>query len=148
MFRLFWSALFMRHAAHQRSEFLRSLPRRALAAGGLLYLLVLLCAPLLLSAAQESSLPACCRRAGAHHCAMTAGTASSSEAAVSATSHCPSWPRGFAFAHMQAYAPRPASGLAGLLLLGASLRCRNDALSRIARLRQLSLRGPPALAIS
>jgi hypothetical protein len=130
--------------------------RRALAFAGLLYLLTLLSAPIFLPA-QDAKLPACCRRAGAHHCAMNSmalasdsasasapDSASNSPApAITAVSHCPSWPRAFATPHSQAFAPQPSAGISAALLSAATLRTRNDALARIARLRQLSLRGPP-----
>ncbi len=133
--------------------------RRSIAFAGLLYLVTLLCAPIFL-APQDAKLPACCRRAGAHHCAMSAGTTAMPMAAsasapdssaallpagpgISSASHCPAWPRSFATPHSQAFAPQPSAGISAALLSAATLRSRNDALARIARLRQLSLRGPP-----
>jgi hypothetical protein len=139
----------VRPVAHQRFASQHPLPRRVLATFSLFYLLALLFAPLWISAAQQSSLPACCRRAGAHHCAMSMGAESASAAdsansdVISGVSQCPSWPQGFAPSHSQAFILIPAITVLAALVPQASLRLRHATLSRIARIRQLSLRGPP-----
>jgi len=105
----------------------------------------------ILPASPESRLPACCRRHGAHHCAISAAIASmsaqmstGSAPAVTASSHCPSYP-GYLVAtteSVEALAASPVH-LPPLLEKIHSLVASRGA-ARLSQIRTRAGRGPPS----
>ncbi len=118
--------------------------RGLFALGGALYFALALLAPVLFAYQAESQLPMCCRRNGAHHCMMGRMDVGPG-AGVSATGHCPAWPHALRAANTQAFVTTQEQTSSATLLQVAVVRVRNAELGRIARERQLSLRGPPTL---
>ena len=98
----------------------------------------------------ESHLPICCRRNGAHHCQMAdMGVLNIGNAVgIRGDGHCPLFPRGVVAASAQDFVLTAQPSLATAMLPVATLRVRNAELSRIARERQLQLRGPPVVVIA
>jgi len=117
------------------------------AAMGAAYFAFALLVPVLAAFQAESRLPICCRRGGAHHCQMAdMGVLNIGNAVgVRADGHCPLWPHAAAVTLQQDFVMPAQQRLATAMLPAATLRLRNAELCRIARERQLQLRGPPAL---
>jgi hypothetical protein len=121
--------------------------RRAFSALGAVYFAFALLVPMLAAFQAESRLPICCRRSGAHHCVMGMGYKLDigNAVGVSSDAHCPLYPRSMGVAATQEFVLTGKRSLAASLLPVAVVRVRNAELSRIARERQLQLRGPPTL---
>jgi hypothetical protein len=116
--------------------------RRLFCALGAAYFAFALLVPMLAAFQAESRVPLCCRRHGAHHCSM--GMTLPGEN-VTTAGHCPQWPRAVTTATTQDFVTRSAQTSIATLPLVALVRVRNADAGRIARERQLSLRGPPTI---
>jgi hypothetical protein len=117
--------------------------RPLLALSCVIYFTFALLAPMLSAFQAESRIPQCCRRNGAHHCMMNGVLNIGNAVGISSLDHCPMWPHALAPANTQPFAVSDLQSHTADLLPVSTLRVHNAELGRIARERQLSLRGPP-----
>jgi hypothetical protein len=136
-------AILMRRSPHFGSRLLRPVVGLSVVAS----LMFALLAPLVLISQNNSGIPVCCRRSGAHHCAEMAVTVGNTPAASSGQ-HCPEWPRMIAASHTPVFVMASAPGAVTGLAPQDSIATRNAKALRIARERQLALRGPPLSSLA
>lgn len=123
-------------------QFLRSFAGASL----VVYLVFGLLSPMVLAAQDDAGVPVCCRRAGAHRCVTM--TVPGRQVAMSNGRHCSTWPDGLAASHGQMFALLHARTAGVGFAPQDSVAARNAEVLRIARERQLALRGPPALLLA
>jgi hypothetical protein len=136
-------AFLMRRASH----FCSRLFRPAVGLSVVAYLVFALLSPMVLALQDNSAIPVCCRRAGLHHCVEMAVTIGKAPA-VSSGQHCPQWPRMIAANHAPVFAMTAGLRAGVGLAPQDSIAIRNAEVTRIARERQLALRGPPISSLA